>query len=71
MVRPETIVELPPPVAMLGIVQGYWASRAVYAAAKLGIADLLAAGPKSCSELAIVQPSMGVGAPLPDVAEAM
>ena len=37
---------------MLGIVQGYWASRAVYVAAKLGIADLLADGPQSCEDLA-------------------
>lgn len=37
---------------MLQILQGYWASRAVYAAAKLGIADLLATGSKTCDELA-------------------
>jgi hypothetical protein len=46
--------ELPPPVVMLGIVQGYWASRAVYVAAKLGIADLLESGPRPCAELARV-----------------
>lgn len=43
---------LPPPVAMLQIVQGYWASRAVYVAAKLGIPDLLKDGPKTCDDLA-------------------
>jgi len=44
--------ELPPPVAMLQIVQGYWASRAVYAAAKLGIPDLLKDGSRRCEDLA-------------------
>src|SRR5579871_2114160 len=34
------------------IATGYWASQTVYVAAKLGIADLLAKGPKSCGELA-------------------
>ena len=29
----------------------YWISAIVYAAAKLGLADLLAAGPKSAAEL--------------------
>ena len=43
---------LPPAAAMLQIVQGYWASRAVYAAAKLGIPDLLKDGPKTCEDLA-------------------
>lgn len=31
---------------------GYWVSQAVYVAAKLGIADLLKDGPKSCDHLA-------------------
>jgi O-methyltransferase domain/Dimerisation domain len=34
------------------IATGYWASQVVYVAAKLGIADLLAEGPKTCDELA-------------------
>lgn len=34
------------------IANGYWASQAVYVAAKLGIADLLAEGPKCCEEVA-------------------
>ena len=34
------------------IVHGYWRSQAVYVAAKLGIADLLAAGPRTVEELA-------------------
>ncbi|MGP0072757.1 MAG: methyltransferase dimerization domain-containing protein [Bryobacteraceae bacterium] len=45
-------MELPPPVAMLQMVQGLWVSRGVYVAAKLGIADLLKDGPKSSAELA-------------------
>jgi hypothetical protein len=31
---------------------GYWASQAIYVAAKLGIADLLKDGPQSCAALA-------------------
>jgi hypothetical protein len=31
---------------------GYWLSQAIYVAAKLGLADLLKDGPKSCSALA-------------------
>jgi len=33
--------ELPPPVAMPHMIQGFWVSRALYVAAKLGIPDLL------------------------------
>jgi hypothetical protein len=32
---------VPPPVALLQLVTGYWVSQAIYVAAKLGIADLL------------------------------
>src|SRR6266705_2388757 len=38
--------------AVLQILSGYWSSRAVYAAAKLGIADLIQDGPKTAAELA-------------------
>jgi hypothetical protein len=31
---------------------GYWVSRMIYAAARLGLADHLASGPKSAVELA-------------------
>lgn len=42
-----------PPQAQLGqMITGYWTSQAIYAAAKFGIADLLAEGPKSVEELA-------------------
>jgi hypothetical protein len=51
----------PSAAAMLrGLVQGYWATQAVYIAAKLGIADLLKDGPKSPEAVARVagtQPS--------------
>jgi len=45
--------EVPPPHAQL-IQMGtaYWISKVVYAAAKLGLADQLAAGPRSAAELA-------------------
>lgn len=44
--------ELPPPFALFRMVTGYYVSRALYVAAKLGIADLLAAGPRAHDELA-------------------
>lgn len=37
---------------MLQMIQGFWVSRAVYVAAKLGIPDLLKDGPKTSEELA-------------------
>jgi hypothetical protein len=37
---------------MLQMIQGFWVSRAIYVAAKLGIPDLLKDGPKSPDELA-------------------
>ncbi len=40
------------PNALLQIATGFWASRALYIAAKLGIADLLSAGPESAERLA-------------------
>ena len=46
---PET---LPPDAQLLQLVSGAFVSAGIYAAAKLGIADLLADGPKSAAELA-------------------
>lgn len=43
---------LPPQVRLLEIVQGMMASKALQLAAKLGIADLLAEGPRSAAALA-------------------
>jgi hypothetical protein len=42
-----------PPV-LFQMATGYWLSQAVYVAAKLGLADLLKDGPRSCQELAAV-----------------
>lgn len=44
--------EIPPPLAMLQLISGFWVARCIYVAAKLGIPDLLADGPKSLEELA-------------------
>ncbi len=44
--------DVPPSVALLQMVTGYWVSQTIYVAAKLRIADLLKDGPKSCDELA-------------------
>jgi hypothetical protein len=44
--------QLPPSVQLLSIATGAFPSAAVYVAAKLGIADLLADGPKTAAELA-------------------
>jgi hypothetical protein len=43
---------LPPPIAMLDMIKGFWVSRALYVAAKLGIPDLLRDEPKSSDDLA-------------------
>jgi hypothetical protein len=42
----------PPPVTLLQMMTGYWVSQAVYVAAKLGLADLVAEAPRSSDELA-------------------
>jgi hypothetical protein len=42
----------PQPPAIFQMATGYWLSQAIYVAAKLGVADLLKVGPKSCAELA-------------------
>lgn len=44
--------EIPPPIAMLQLISGFWISRCIYVAAKLGIPDLLEDGPKTSEELA-------------------
>src|SRR5687768_17606934 len=44
--------ESSPAVQLDRLITGYWVSQAVYAAAKLGLADLLKDGPKSIDELA-------------------
>jgi len=42
----------PPQFAMLQMITGFWVSRAIYVAAKLGLADLVKDGPKTADELA-------------------
>lgn len=44
--------DTPPPITMLQMISGFWLSRAIYIAAKLGIADLVKDQPKSAAELA-------------------
>ena len=44
--------EVPPPVAMLQLISGFWISRCIYVAAKLGIADLVKNESKTAAELA-------------------
>jgi O-methyltransferase/methyltransferase family protein len=48
----EDIKPNPQPPALFQMVTGYWLSQAIYVAAKLGLADLLKDGPKSCAVLA-------------------
>lgn len=44
--------ELPPPAQLMKFIVGKWISKPIYVAAELGIADLLAEGPKSIEDLA-------------------
>lgn len=44
--------DIPPRLALLQMITGFWVSQAIYVSAKLGIADMLKDGPKSCFELA-------------------
>jgi ubiquinone/menaquinone biosynthesis C-methylase UbiE len=44
--------DVPPSVGMLQMISGFWISRAIYIAAKLGVADQLRDGPKAVDELA-------------------
>ena len=46
------MAEIPPQAQLGEMITGYWTSQAIYAAAKFGIADLLAEGPKPVDELA-------------------
>jgi len=45
-------IELPPPAQLMKYIVGRWISKPIYVAAELGIADMLADGPKSIEELA-------------------
>lgn len=51
--KSESAVNEPrPPQQLTQMITGYWTSRAIYVAAKLHIADLLADGPRSAEDLA-------------------
>lgn len=43
---------MPPRHAMLQMITGFWISQAIYVAARLGLADQLAAGPHTADEIA-------------------
>jgi hypothetical protein len=60
--------EVPPPVAMMGLITGYWLSQAVGVVAKLGVADYLGNGPSTCDELAR---SVGAESAIPRAAVAI
>ena len=49
---PPAVQEPPPHVKLIQMATGSWVARMVWAAAKLGLADQLAAGPRSAEELA-------------------
>jgi hypothetical protein len=44
--------DAPPQAALMQLMTGYWVSQGIYVAARLGLADLLADGPKTSRELA-------------------
>jgi hypothetical protein len=48
----QTESAAPPQFAMLQLITGFWVSRAIYVAAKLGLADLVKDSPKTADELA-------------------
>lgn len=50
--NPPNTANVPPPEATLQLISGFWIARAIYIAAKLGIADHLHDRPKSAAELA-------------------
>src|SRR5215207_11291718 len=50
--RPTSAVTTPLPAILFQMMTGYWISQALYVAAKLGVADLLADGPQPVEELA-------------------
>src|SRR5215510_12461868 len=45
-------MEAPPTMVMLQMITGFWVSRTIYVAAKLGLADLVKDGAKTAEELA-------------------
>ena len=50
--QPQQAKDPSSPEALIQMITGFWISQAIYAAAKLGIADLVKEGPKPCEDLA-------------------
>src|SRR5262249_48241634 len=50
--QPRQPKDLSSPEALIQMITGFWISQAIYAAAKLGIANLVKEGSKPCEELA-------------------
>ena len=48
----QSVPETPPEVLFTQMLSGYWVSQSLYVAAQLGIADLVAGGPRTVEELA-------------------
>ena len=48
--QPQKPKDLSSPETLIQMITGFWISQAIYAAAKLGIADLVQEGPKPCEE---------------------
>ena len=48
------VASVSPTMALLQVLSGFWSARAVYIAAKLGLADLVQDGPKTAAELAVL-----------------
>jgi hypothetical protein len=48
----QSEADMAPTAAMLRMISGFWLSRPLYAAAKLGLADLLKGGPQTVDDLA-------------------
>ena len=51
----STPSDVPPHIQLISMGRAHVVSRTIYAAAKLGLADQLASGPKSAAELARAQ----------------
>ncbi|MCL6436384.1 MAG: methyltransferase [Leptolyngbyaceae cyanobacterium HOT.MB2.61] len=51
---PQSLETPPPQIVVLQMATAYWVSQSIYAAARLGIADWLKDGAKSCGELAAI-----------------
>jgi hypothetical protein len=51
--EPPPLPTIPPRLELFQLLTGHYVSRALYVAAKLGVADLLTSGPRSAEELAV------------------